>query len=298
VIKAMKNSGIPLHFPRSLGGWGLPGKPEAPIRFRKAAASILIGQSQLQERLHAVFLCSKAPPYLRKKIRKGLNTIQAWPERFSPSAVPRDIEDVTTDYTSRLLAFHGRDPTVSKLQDIKYANLGTIAKRINRTIDEAVKYWKSAKPMKAGKAVLLDQTYRARLVDSQYLDLLLARRGVYDGAVRDLLTGQERSKFLPKLPRGYFKNNLEVPGHQETLERSRADHFMTSALLLQGKVTAESPEGRRNQAWRSSLQGSEKRALKNFLELLANQTSTKTTLPLEEVLTLYNRFAAESEATQ
>jgi hypothetical protein len=243
----------------------LPGKPEAPARFRKAAASILQGQKQLQEKLDAVFLCSKAPPFLRKKIKKGLNTIQAWPERFNDAAVPRDLEEVTKDFTGRLLAFHGRDPKVSKLQSIVYANLGTIAKRINQTIDVANKYWKSAKPMAASKAVLLDQIYRTRKVDSQYLTLLLARRGVYDTAVRDLISGMERTIFLPDLPK-------EAPGMQdavhtkdETSDLMRSRHFITAALLKINPDEVTESEDRANYTWRSDLQGREKDLLKHWL---------------------------------
>lgn len=273
VWKAMENSGVPLHYPRSLGGWGIPGKPEAPRRFRKAAAVILLGQRQLQDKLQAVFLCSKAPPYLRKKIKKGLDTIQSWPERFNPSAVVRDLEEATKDYTARLLAFHGRDPKKSKLQNIRYANIGTIAKRINNIIDTAVLKWKSVNPMVAGKAIELDLTYRTRKVDCQYMTLLLARRGVYDSAVRDLLTGEEQSKFLPGVqlsnPEDETRDGGPLPkGSWPTPARRmdvvRNQHFLEFTSLRLGLSQANSTEGRSNYAWRSSLTGDARDRLRRY----------------------------------
>jgi hypothetical protein len=195
VIMRMERSGIPLHFPMMLGGWGLPGKPSAPPKFRKLAAIVLNGQSSIASKLHAVFLTSKAPKGLRQKIRKGLDTIQGWPEHFNEQSAPMNISEASREYTSRFLGFHGKDPSKSKLMKLKYIDIGTLSKRIFATVDQAIKLWPSAKPCRHSKATDISRLYESKMVDTQYMDLLLSRQGIFDTTVRVILRGDNQTRF-------------------------------------------------------------------------------------------------------
>jgi hypothetical protein len=75
-------SGLPLHWPQSLGGWGLPGPQQAPIEFRKAAAAILNGRQDLQQKLQSAFLTATAPKKLAKVLRLQLALVAELPERL------------------------------------------------------------------------------------------------------------------------------------------------------------------------------------------------------------------------
>jgi hypothetical protein len=281
VISRMEKSGIPLFYPRSLGGWGLPGKQVAPSRFRKASAAILNGQGELQKKLSNIFLFSKAPAYLRKKLNKGLKAIQDYPERFSPSAKPMTLQEASRDYTSRVLAYHGHDPTKSKLQQIRYKNVGTIARLINNTIDKANKTWKSAKPMAASKALKLHNIFETKMVDTQYMNILLGRNGVYDNAVRDIIGSKGQSHFIPldnivtseKIRGERPKQSVNSDRTNSSDENDPRLRYQQIAMLYFSEIAPESEIGEQLVTWRNRLDTKRANHLKSFVKHLGKSVT-------------------------
>jgi len=181
-ISNMEKSGVPLYWPRELGGWGLPppkGKPVAPAKFRKAAASILNGQSQLRRDYMRVFQLARAPKHLRKIIRDQLTIVDNLPERLSDEAEPKPLEEVEGEVIARTLAYHSFDPFFDKRSSLKIASVDTVAKHIKRVLAQGLKKWQSAKPIDSSKAVkLLEQ--KPRLVDRKEINRILFYTGTPD----------------------------------------------------------------------------------------------------------------------
>jgi hypothetical protein len=182
-IKRMQATGLPLRFPQRLGGWGLPGKPEAPNHFFKAAAVILNGQISLSESLKRVFLTARAPRQLRKLLGKQVAIISYLPERLGDKAQPRPVEDVEKEVLQRSLAFHSMDPAYSKINEPLYESAEKIAKRVKKIIKQALSLWKSVKPLRKEKIGLLNTDLERRLVDSRYVDNILFYTGTPDANI-------------------------------------------------------------------------------------------------------------------
>jgi hypothetical protein len=189
----MENSGVPLYFPQSLGGWGFPGKQGAPLAFRKAAAVSVTGNTELVKRFSNIFLTSCAPNRLRKRLKAALKSIREWPERFDSTdkVQSKPVRDLQGEFVSRTLAFHAGDPTVSKLASKRYASVGSTAKRIRDTVYKLEKMWKSVKPIKATNAITLATRFDNRRVDGRYIDQLLMMNGVFDSMIKGYINAQE-----------------------------------------------------------------------------------------------------------
>jgi hypothetical protein len=193
LIHSMENSGVPLYFPQSLGGWGFPGKQGAPLAFRKAAAVSVTGNTELVKRFSNIFLTSCAPNRLRKRLKAALKSIREWPERFDSTdkVQSKPVRDLQGEFVSRTLAFHAGDPTVSKLASRRYASVGSTAKRIRDTVYKLEKMWKSVKPIKATNAITLATRFDNRRVDGRYIDQLLMMNGVFDSMIKGYINAQE-----------------------------------------------------------------------------------------------------------
>jgi len=149
-----KKSDMPIHWPQSLGGWGVPGKPEAPRLYRKAAAIILNGQRHVQKKLLVNFVTSRAPKNLRRILDKQVDMVTNLPEQLSPSDVirkdlthhPLKLREAVSEVTARTLSFYALDPNSSNIETRKAAKVATIAGRVRRIIEEACSKWKSVNP--------------------------------------------------------------------------------------------------------------------------------------------------------
>jgi len=193
LVNSMERSGVPLHFPQSLGGWGFPGKQGAPVAFRKAAAVSATGNTELVKRFSNIFLTSSAPNRLRKQLKAGLKSISDCPERFDSTekVQTKPVLDLQSEFVSRTLAYHAMDPTKSKLATKRYASVGSTAKRVRDTVYKLGKMWKSVKPIKASNALSIAARYDTRKVDGRYLDQLLMLHGVFDSVIKGYLDSPE-----------------------------------------------------------------------------------------------------------
>jgi len=198
VVRRMEKTKVPLHWPIDLGGWGLPGKQEAPALWRKAAASILLGAADLQGRFTSNFALSKAPEHLRKTLRvqrkileqyqrvdpatgKAIITPNTWyiqPTGMSflwraGEATMMPLDEVQAIATARTCAFASKDFYLRKQGERTCRSIDQVANTIRTTVDAAVSQWKSAKPMSTEKALKLSQERTVTWVATALLEATL-----------------------------------------------------------------------------------------------------------------------------
>jgi hypothetical protein len=167
VFRMYDGSKMPLHWPQALGGWGLPGPPDAPRTYRKAAASILNGNDDLLKNLSNAFLLSGAPEHARKHIDLLLSEI---PERNSEGKTPTNPYIRTAGAADEEIDEKEKSVTRKEAEDLimgtvtGYLELlgnkgagshqpkfGEITARVRRIINKAATQWKSVRPMGSDK---------------------------------------------------------------------------------------------------------------------------------------------------
>lgn len=233
-------------WPQSLGGWGVPGKPEAPTHFRKAAASILSQPAKArdeQKKLLSTFVVSAAPKNLRKILDRQVEMVSNLPEQLSATEMseeehgpykPVPLRDAVGTTVARTLSFYSLDPESSKLETRKAATVGEIARRIRRTIDSYATRWKSVKPIDPHKAIQLDRSLTDRPVDLRGIDNMLYYTGTPDVMIH-LVRRELRNHSTP----GFVKP--ETPDQRDQPSESLKDSHSSSQPLLQGGETAQPP---------------------------------------------------------
>jgi len=176
----MKKSGVPLYWPKSLGGWGLPGKQSAPRQFRKAAAVILNGRREIQKDFATIFKIATAPDFLRRRLRKQLKAVEVLGSPSpGPLSKPVPKDKVQSETVSRTMAYFALYPHRGE-DRITHKSIGAIKTSIFRTISSTTRLWKSVQPMNCKKAVQLDRSYNEELVEASALDALLYHTGTKD----------------------------------------------------------------------------------------------------------------------
>jgi len=181
----MRKTNVPLQWPKSLGGWGMPGKPTAPTSYRKLAGIILNGQRSIQKELMNVHLVARAPKHLRGSLRLAIEMVSATPERIDSNADPTPLLDLTAEITSRMLSYSSFDPTYSKIsRKERHQNdsLDKLASRIKRIHNKSLKIWPGVKPMDENKAARLHAQVENKMVDRQFVDNILYYLGFPDRA--------------------------------------------------------------------------------------------------------------------
>jgi hypothetical protein len=156
-FRILKQSGMPLHWPKELGGWGLPGKPDAPIKFRKAAAIILTNAEDARDatlqQIVAVHATSSLPEIASKTALEGRLLLaeisQSSRRDFTSRRDLSRLPDAQAELTAAVAAHFAwlDDDTTRK------SSVGKISKRVKRIVEEVTKTWASVKPMNPGKAV-------------------------------------------------------------------------------------------------------------------------------------------------
>jgi hypothetical protein len=209
VVRRMRKTNVPIHWPIDLGGWGFPGKQEAPAKWRKAAASILIGATDLQSKLKANFALSKAPGHLRKTLRTQNKLIESFtkvdpdtgkaiikPGAWNPvkphgvagflwragEATMLPVDELQAIAVARTCAFASKDFYLQKQGERTCRSIDQVASTINAAVDAAVSKWKSAKPMSTQKALLLSQERKDTWVTTEPLEVTLLYTGCADRA--------------------------------------------------------------------------------------------------------------------
>lgn len=178
------DSGLPLFWPQELGGWGLPGTPDAPPLFRKAAA-VALTQTAPQaldqfRRLTSTFRTSLLDDDQRDFVAKVTATVArapptyprnhpdldlAWArdpkaaataeERFPPKGT-ESLRDAQQRATALALAWLDLDPRRLKRLGREQPRTPTprrVGINVLKTVSATAAQWGSAQPMRAQKAV-------------------------------------------------------------------------------------------------------------------------------------------------
>jgi hypothetical protein len=204
-FRIYKNSGLPLYWPKQLGGWGLPGKPRADTSFRRAAAVILTSESgvEVQRQLVTSQLTSNLSPFLKKKIKLVLSQIQEQTESYKKSKMYLEakscagqkeveefesFEEVSSRAVMKVTTYHSLDPRLSKIpQKTNYSVRSTVS-AIKKIIKETAQKWKSVKPISPDKAVFLLNNYTSpKDTLSSCLEQILRDNEVFLADLRDSL---------------------------------------------------------------------------------------------------------------
>jgi hypothetical protein len=209
-----EQSKLPIHWPSSLGGWGVPGKPEAPVPFRRAAAVILNGQPELGKKLMQLFLSAVSPLHLRGKLRLLTECISNTPERlpeFDLPARPSKLKDALGEMVSRLLAYHSFDPAYDKRKSkSKTYKANAIGRKVRKLVQQALSKWRSVKPMdpnKVGKALARVESL---MVDTKYLTSLLHYTGTPD-RIDSRIPYEARTPLGPVVLQRHLTMKSEAP---------------------------------------------------------------------------------------
>jgi len=161
----------------------MPGKPDAPVAFRKFAAVVLNGQPGLQKKMNNLFLVARAPRHLRRRIRKMLDILSSTPERLPGKSIPVRLKDAESEVVGRILAFHSFDPAFNKLgtkKSLAHDSMANLIRRVRSLLKEAFAVWPNASPTKPAKALELVNKYDSTMVDTQWVSHLLFYTGTPD----------------------------------------------------------------------------------------------------------------------
>jgi hypothetical protein len=236
-IGRMRSSGVPLFWPNSLGGWGLPGEQNAPAEYRKAAAVILNGQDHIQSKFQRIFTLARVPQHLRKVLSRQIPIVEHLPERLTPQAVPEKRTEVLSQVVRRTMTFHSFDPFHDKRASTEVSRIDQIAKLVRRLVKTTANEWPSAKPMGPSQAMKLHQHHEEVMVDSSEIDRILFYTGTPDQYQFTLDTGLPNTDTDDEQPSSPTLRNPEI--HQTTTGDAWGDevtveerHALTSAPRL------------------------------------------------------------------
>jgi hypothetical protein len=173
-----RRSGLPIYWPTELGGWGLPGKQQAPRLFRKAAAVILGGQPKSGKAIIRIRQLTAAPQHLRSYLKDLTAEVKTYPERLSPQAKPTRLSEALADMTAKVLSYHSWDPSYDKShRERKRWSINQLCRRILTEITHAAQLWKSANPIRPSNLQKLIKRKLDPMVDDAPIHDLLAFTG-------------------------------------------------------------------------------------------------------------------------
>ena len=200
--RSMEQSGLPLHWPQKLGGWGIPGPQDAPPLFRKAAAVLLLSGERAKRdirKLTAAFSLGLLNPMQRSAVQTALTRLhraelpqlpeshelmlEAWKrhggptsspiECFPSSKAPLPIREAEAMVTATTLAWLALDPLTwgSKINDpgLRPQKIG---KFVKSSVSEIAGRWKSVKPLRPPTAIDLLEKLNLQQIDARVPQLV------------------------------------------------------------------------------------------------------------------------------
>jgi hypothetical protein len=197
LVKMMEGSGIPLYWPKELGGFGFEGKFKAPPSFRKAAAVILTmttRQAKLElTKFGSLWSITGMPVRTKQTIQRVLAQVEAQevPEpiegrELSNEFKPRSM--VQSDVITRIMnhnaisvsdRYAGLGESLGKgaiLSNPK-PSIGRISAEIRKLIKSIMSRWGSVNPIAGDKAETLVSEvisqYKQELIPTKYVESIL-----------------------------------------------------------------------------------------------------------------------------
>jgi hypothetical protein len=187
-------SGLPLHWPHYLGGWGLPGKPDAPSSFRKAAA-VLITQNrpELLQSFARIFSGASLRGAASSVVKSISQEIDA-SRLANVGELSRTRREIERDATARITSYFALlEDKTRKGPPLKFSS---IVSQIKSKVKKLCGQWGSVQPMDPSKAV---REAEALLLLSQEENLpldvtkALERHQVFDEVLK-----KDRQKLPPE----------------------------------------------------------------------------------------------------
>jgi hypothetical protein len=189
IFAMWSNSGLPLHWPTELGGWGLPGKQTAPPLFRKAAAAILTGQDKLGQEIARMRLLTSAPDATRSILKDIFDEVSTYPERLTPEDEPTRLSVLQQEITAKVIAYRSWDPSFDKTTTNSTRwSMKKLCHEITAKVNQAAVAWRGVHPVNPKNLQKLIRRRVDKMVTSTPVDSLLFHTNAYDETT-DYLVG-------------------------------------------------------------------------------------------------------------
>ena len=211
VVTSMEKTGLPLHWPKCLGGWGMPGRQVASTRFRKVAASILYGKdpTETMRTLSRAHLHGGLPELVRRPFERAMDQIENHQEdgkNYVRGDGLSEFKDVEEEVLLRVVTFLSRHPDYDKSAAAPVSTMSSTVARVSRLVKVLGDRWRSAAPMQVSNVRLrvLDFQYGTELVRDDQLDSILHWTGIRDTYLTKAVSNvspEERSRIYDPAPR-------------------------------------------------------------------------------------------------
>jgi hypothetical protein len=232
VITSMEKTGLPLHWPKCLGGWGLPGRQGASTKFRKVAASILYGKDPTgtMRTLSRAHLHGGLPDLVRRPFDRAMDLIENHQqdiETYVRGDGLSEYKDVEEEVLLRVVSFLSRHPDYDKSATAPVSTMSSTVARVSRLVKTLGDRWRSAAPMQISNVLLkyLDFQYGTELVRDDQLEEILHWTGI-----RDTYLTKVVSNVAPE-----ERNRIYDPVPQHTLFRERVRKQTSNTTQPQGR---------------------------------------------------------------
>ena len=269
-VKMMEASGIPLAWPRELGGYGFPGRNTAPTFYKKAAAVLLTMQPRQFKieisKLTSMWTTVALPPKQRKQLGRILTQIESQEllqsEEVNGSLIEYQTRsELYSDVIGRVMNHNAISATdAAVVNGPGLGKMGLLKKpkpsldRLGATIRKAVRAiserWGSANPITSEKLeLLLDKIvkdHNSELLPTKYVDSILYYNHVPDKYLLDVTVNQ----LTPEERLSLYK------GTADAQQRSTMAGSGLPPLLYEVAVRRNSPILRRAQLM-SSVEGND-----------------------------------------
>jgi hypothetical protein len=215
-----RQSGIPLHWPRFLGGWGLPGKPSAPDTWLKAAALMVSHKdpSLLRSLSRAYTLARLTGPAsdIMPKVQVAIddNADRVFHHVFDEEIAARSQtkKEVEQEATTRVTSFFSL--LTNKAARSPPIRLSTLTSRIKTLIKDYSTRWESVNPMDPVKAIqaaqkLLDQDNLRPVIFN--LDREMENNQVFDHVSRKDMQKLQPEQRVRLFVRSFERSNRAAP---------------------------------------------------------------------------------------
>jgi hypothetical protein len=189
---SLERSGLPLYWPRELGGWGIPGKQYAPAKFRKAAAVFLTGRKADKALLYRALTTSHLSVNAKKELHRVLNALTETPshypddhlqmqrafykspadkrtakERFPPKSKPISLSEAVQDIVGIVLAWRTLDVNTPRESKDQNPGFNRACKSVLEIINRLSHKWKRGSPINPQNAQTLVRDYEDASVDAR-----------------------------------------------------------------------------------------------------------------------------------
>ena len=248
IYRIWNSSGLPLHWPEAFGGWGLPGKQDAPIALRRLAALAVTGKPEICQKILILRQTSRAPQHCKKHLKEVLERLHERPKTYTKGRAYESLSDLGREATSRVLAYHSLDPNYDKAQRIQPKwSVKKLVRRIKAILAELPKT--KLRPINPANAVRFAKEYveEVRVDMSENPSLIMTASLHYTGTPDRMsemvqTLSHHRPGSLEELPQPPPDENPEGTV-EETKSESRGPEDKPQAAQTEPRTTGSVERG-------------------------------------------------------